>query len=163
MAINAARAKSLFPGRVGPVRSCGAFRLSGPRVRQRRRAPGPGRGTLAGQRRFAITTSRHRRGDRRLRLGSTGTGSHGLADAEHRLDPSPGSLTADYDTAAEPSVLIAGRYTLEQKIGEGGMGEVWVAKQYEPVKRKVALKLIKTGMDSRAVLHASSKSGRPWR
>ena len=32
------------------------------------------------------------------------------------------------------------------------MGEVWVAKQTEPVKRKVALKLIKTGMDSRAVL-----------
>ena len=39
-----------------------------------------------------------------------------------------------------------------EKIGEGGMGEVWVAKQTEPVKRKVALKLIKTGMDSRAVL-----------
>src|SRR4029077_4457621 len=37
-------------------------------------------------------------------------------------------------------------------IGEGGMGEVWVAKQSEPVKRKVALKLIKPGMDSRAVL-----------
>ena len=51
-----------------------------------------------------------------------------------------------------PNALIAGRYTLQQKIGEGGMGEVWVAKQSEPVKRKVALKLIKTGMDSRAVL-----------
>ncbi len=48
-------------------------------------------------------------------------------------------------------MLIAGRYTLQQKIGEGGMGEVWVAKQSEPVKRKVALKLIKTGMDSKAV------------
>ena len=52
----------------------------------------------------------------------------------------------------EPGVVIAGRYTLQEKIGEGGMGEVWVAKQTEPVKRKVALKLIKTGMDSRAVL-----------
>ncbi len=68
------------------------------------------------------------------------------------LDPSPVSLTADYDTTALPNVLIAGRYTLQQKIGEGGMGEVWVAKQTEPVKRKVALKLIKPGMDSRAVL-----------
>ena len=48
--------------------------------------------------------------------------------------------------------MIAGRYTLQQKIGEGGMGEVWVAKQTEPVKRKVALKLIKTGMDSKAVV-----------
>jgi len=45
-----------------------------------------------------------------------------------------------------------GRYTLVEKIGEGGMGEVWVARQSEPVKRKVALKLIKTGMDSRAVI-----------
>src|SRR5262249_19715531 len=35
---------------------------------------------------------------------------------------------------------------------EGGMGEVWVAKQTEPIKRKVALKLIKAGMDSKAVL-----------
>ena len=62
------------------------------------------------------------------------------------------SSTADYEEPARPDVLIAGRYTLQQKIGEGGMGEVWVAKQTEPVKRKVALKLIKTGMDSRAVL-----------
>ncbi len=62
------------------------------------------------------------------------------------------TATADYHTAAKPDALIAGRYTLEQKLGEGGMGEVWVAKQTEPVKRKVALKLIKPGMDSRAVL-----------
>ncbi len=37
-------------------------------------------------------------------------------------------------------------------IGEGGMGSVWVAEQTNPVKRKVALKLIKPGMDSRQVL-----------
>ena len=53
---------------------------------------------------------------------------------------------------SEPGIVIAGRYTLQQKLGEGGMGEVWVAKQTEPVKRRVALKLIKTGIDSRAVL-----------
>jgi WD40 repeat protein/tRNA A-37 threonylcarbamoyl transferase component Bud32 len=52
----------------------------------------------------------------------------------------------------EPGVVIAGRYTLVERIGEGGMGEVWVAKQTEPVKRRVALKLIKAGMDSKAVL-----------
>ncbi len=45
-----------------------------------------------------------------------------------------------------------GPYVLLQQIGEGGMGEVWVAKQTEPVKRKVAIKLIKAGMDSKTVL-----------
>ena len=68
-----------------------------------------------------------------------------------------------YHHKAEAGIVIAGRYTLQEKIGEGGMGEVWVAKQTEPVKRKVALKLIKTGMDSKAVLLASSRSGRRWR
>src|SRR5205085_8997873 len=61
-------------------------------------------------------------------------------------------LTAVFQPAFRTDVLIAGRYLLKQKLGEGGMGEVWVAKQTEPVKRNVALKLIKTGMDSRAVL-----------
>ena len=65
---------------------------------------------------------------------------------------SQASSTADYQSTAGPDVVIAGRYTLKDRIGEGGMGEVWVAKQTEPVKRRVALKLIKTGMDSRAVL-----------
>ncbi len=63
----------------------------------------------------------------------------------------PGTTT-DYRAVAAAGMVIASRYTLQQKIGEGGMGEVWVAKQTEPVKRKVALKLIKPGMDSRAVL-----------
>jgi hypothetical protein len=53
---------------------------------------------------------------------------------------------------AEPGVVIAGRYKLLEQIGEGGMGTVWVAEQSQPVKRKVALKLIKAGMDSRSVL-----------
>ena len=48
--------------------------------------------------------------------------------------------------------VIAGRYTLIETIGEGGMGSVYLASQTEPVKRQVALKLIKSGMDSKAVL-----------
>jgi tetratricopeptide (TPR) repeat protein len=61
--------------------------------------------------------------------------------------------TASYHPSGpQPGFIIAGRYVLEQKLGEGGMGEVWVARQTEPVKRKVALKLIKAGMDSKAVL-----------
>jgi WD40 repeat protein len=60
--------------------------------------------------------------------------------------------TADYRPATEPATVVGGRYKLIERIGEGGMGEVWVAKQMEPVQRKVALKLIKAGMDSKSVL-----------
>jgi WD40 repeat protein len=48
--------------------------------------------------------------------------------------------------------LIAGRYKLLEQIGDGGMGTVWMAEQKAPVKRLVAVKLIKAGMDSKAVL-----------
>jgi len=65
--------------------------------------------------------------------------------------PEP-AATADFRRDPVKGAVIAGRYTLQEKIGEGGMGEVWVARQTEPVKRNVALKLIKTGMDSRAVI-----------
>src|SRR5262249_24953911 len=53
---------------------------------------------------------------------------------------------------AEAGAVIAGRYKLVEEIGTGGMGSVWMAQQTEPVKRAVAVKLIKAGMDSRAVL-----------
>ena len=45
-----------------------------------------------------------------------------------------------------------GRYKLLEKIGEGGCGEVFVAEQSEPVRRRVALKVIKLGMDTRQVV-----------
>jgi serine/threonine protein kinase len=67
-------------------------------------------------------------------------------------EPDPASGPGPRPIAEGAGALIAGRYTLQEQIGEGGMGEVWVARQTEPVKRKVALKLIKAGMDSRAVL-----------
>ncbi len=61
--------------------------------------------------------------------------------------------TADYPGAGEHAgAVIAGKYTLVEPIGEGGMGSVWRAKQTEPVKRFVAVKLIKAGMDSKTVL-----------
>ena len=53
--------------------------------------------------------------------------------------------------AGAPAERI-GPYRLMQKIGEGGMGEVWLAEQTEPVRRRVALKLIKAGMDTRQVI-----------
>jgi tetratricopeptide (TPR) repeat protein len=45
-----------------------------------------------------------------------------------------------------------GKYKLLEQIGEGGMGEVWLAEQSEPVHRRVALKIIKLGMDTKQVL-----------
>src|SRR5262245_16728901 len=45
-----------------------------------------------------------------------------------------------------------GSYRLIQRIGDGGMGEVWLAQQLEPVQRQVAIKLIKPGMDSARVI-----------
>src|SRR5580658_8776710 len=45
-----------------------------------------------------------------------------------------------------------GPYQLLQRIGAGGMGEVWLAEQQQPVHRRVALKLIKAGMDTREVV-----------
>jgi WD40 repeat protein/serine/threonine protein kinase len=45
-----------------------------------------------------------------------------------------------------------GPYRLVQPIGEGGMGVVWMAEQQEPVQRRVALKVVKPGMDSRQVI-----------
>jgi tetratricopeptide (TPR) repeat protein len=47
---------------------------------------------------------------------------------------------------------VIGPYKLLQLIGTGGMGEVWMAEQDQPVRRRVALKLIKAGMDSRQVI-----------
>src|SRR5262245_12242566 len=52
----------------------------------------------------------------------------------------------------QPGAVLAGRYKLVELIGEGGMGTVWMAQQTEPVKRLVAIKLIKAGMDSKQVI-----------
>ncbi len=56
------------------------------------------------------------------------------------------------EPAEKPGFTIAGRYKLLEQIGEGGMGAVWAAEQMAPVRRKVALKLIKAGLDSKSVL-----------
>jgi non-specific serine/threonine protein kinase/serine/threonine-protein kinase len=55
----------------------------------------------------------------------------------------PGSLAAD---------LLIGPYRLRQQLGEGGMGEVWLAEQTDPVRRQVAVKVMKAGLDSAQVV-----------
>jgi tetratricopeptide (TPR) repeat protein len=54
--------------------------------------------------------------------------------------------------AGERAGDVIGRYRLESVLGEGGFGTVWVAEQREPVRRRVAFKVLKAGMDSAGVL-----------
>jgi serine/threonine-protein kinase len=56
------------------------------------------------------------------------------------------------DLVRERPRTIIGPYKLLEQIGEGGMGLVFVAEQQHPVRRRVALKIIKPGMDSRQVI-----------
>jgi tetratricopeptide (TPR) repeat protein len=74
------------------------------------------------------------------RVGATGAFAAGGAE---RLSSAESEVVG---------TVIAGRYKLVEEIGEGGMGTVWMAQQTEPVKRVVALKVIKAGMDSKQVL-----------
>ncbi len=74
--------------------------------------------------------------------------------------PAPAATPDDSLTVSCPNdegpnlidAIIADRYKIRQEIGEGGMGTVYFAEQLRPVRRQVALKLIKRGMDSRNVL-----------
>src|SRR5206468_245057 len=68
------------------------------------------------------------------------------------LEAAPsGPATAAEATQEAPGAVI-GPYKLLQQIGEGGMGTVFMAEQTHPVRRKVALKVIKAGMDTRQVI-----------
>jgi serine/threonine protein kinase/tetratricopeptide (TPR) repeat protein len=74
--------------------------------------------------------------------------------ADNPLDRPPADLdrTGAYEPPAERPGASVGPYKLLQEIGEGGMGTVFMAEQTAPVRRKVALKIIKPGMDSRQVV-----------
>src|SRR5215475_11094090 len=66
--------------------------------------------------------------------------------------PAPSLVATVDDPIHERPGTVIGPYKLLEAIGEGGMGLVFVAEQQEPIKRRVALKIIKPGMDSRQVV-----------
>ena len=71
------------------------------------------------------------------------------------VQPDADGLIEDVTRAADLGVALTvmiGPYRLVQRIGEGGMGEVWLAEQKSPVRRQVALKVIKAGMDTAHVV-----------
>ena len=81
-----------------------------------------------------------------------------LLDAQPKVgsfldSPAAGAtMTLPPPQAMEGPGTVIGPYKLLEQIGEGGMGVVYMAEQTEPVRRKVALKIIKPGMDTRQVI-----------
>ena len=90
------------------------------------------------------TSSRKRVPLRNRRPGNIRRAVHGPRRKTHRR--------AGLPTDSSMGQVIAGRYRLIGVLGEGGMGTVYRAEQTQPVRRPVALKLIRVGLDSRAVL-----------
>src|SRR5207244_902065 len=83
---------------------------------------------------------------------------HAAENAGDFLEQSPtglGSGAESTSLVSDPSEKPGdriGRYKLLEKIGEGGCGTVYMAEQEEPVRRRLALKIIKLGMDTRSVV-----------
>src|SRR5438067_1505898 len=73
-----------------------------------------------------------------------------MSDPSSRADAP--AETSIYRPVAEGPGSRIGPYKLLQQIGEGGFGVVYMAEQQEPVRRKVALKIIKPGMDTKEVI-----------
>ena len=67
-------------------------------------------------------------------------------------DPGETVITIPDRPLSEKEGTCIGRYKLLQRIGEGGMGVIYMAEQTEPVTRKVALKIIKLGLDTKSVI-----------
>src|SRR5713226_5565671 len=77
---------------------------------------------------------------------------HDQAGSFLKDPPARPQATEDYEPITEHPGTVIGPYKLMEQIGEGGFGLVFVAEQQQPMRRKVALKVIKPGMDSRQVI-----------
>jgi len=78
-----------------------------------------------------------------------------LEPSDLATKPNTSSPTIKLDLTNNPDEAVGqmlDRYKLLEKVGEGGCGVVYVAEQTEPVRRRVALKVIKLGMDTKAVV-----------
>src|ERR1700679_205200 len=80
-------------------------------------------------------------------------------EAGSNMSPSQGGASDPDNEVTRTTVAsqaaagtVLGSYHLIQVVGQGGMGEVWLAEQTHPVQRRVAIKLIKAGMDTREVV-----------
>lgn len=86
-------------------------------------------------------------------LRADSTALHSINSDATRDTPASPVLNAPQTDRSAPEPKSIGHYRLVQKLGEGGMGQVWLAEQTAPVRRQVALKLIKAGMCDDAMLH----------
>ncbi len=73
-------------------------------------------------------------------------------DAERFLEVAEPTWPMIDDESSEQPGMVIGNYRLLEQIGHGGMGVVFMAEQSQPVRRKVALKILKPGMDTEEIL-----------
>ena len=78
--------------------------------------------------------------------------AHDQARSFLESPPMAGTLDHSGSSSAELIGTQVGPFRLMEQIGEGGFGQVFVAEQQHPIRRTVAIKLIKPGMDSREVI-----------
>jgi len=112
-------------------------------------------GDVARRRRLEVLLRSHETPDSFLEGRAAGRGA--MADLDQFLTSvlGPGRPGEEFTTRSSPAEgpgSHVGPYKLLQPLGEGGMGTVYMAEQAQPVRRKVALKVIKAGMDTRQVV-----------
>ena len=99
--------------------------------------------------------------DRVQQLLDLQNGNSFILDREVSLDRD-GNITYSEDQPADLTGQTIGQYHLVRLLGSGGMGDVYLAEQKEPIRRRVAVKVIKLGMDTKLSLIHISEPTRPY-